>query len=271
MQNLSKYYVYGLYKNNTELFYIGKGSGSRYKHYYKKALRQNRYLTCHLKYLIKENISYVGKIIKDNLTEDEALNYEAELIKQYGKKVNGTGCLYNIADGGNQPPSVFLTRQIKGEKEFKNIIEKQKKTFKEKIYQRNKNDIETLKKLLNEGKMLNDISKIIGKTTNTLRSWIRKHELKMNYEGKQKFIKDHLHNLRKKNNLKAAKTSKTYTVQEPNGNVIVTNKLVVYCKTKKIDYANLRKTETGKSKQAYGYRILEVKEPIQKEKSSFCN
>jgi len=40
------------------------------------------------------------KILRDNLTESEALAYERELIQKYGRLDLGTGILHNLTDGG---------------------------------------------------------------------------------------------------------------------------------------------------------------------------
>ena len=104
----------------------------------------------------------------------------------------------------------------------------------------------------------------LNKTRQTLRNWRRQYNIPMNYTGKEKVLKEHLHKYRQINRTKAPKTAKTYTIQEPDGNIITINKLIVYCKEKNIDYSNLRKFFTSK-----GYKILKVVEPISK--SNFCN
>lgn len=88
--SINKYYVYGLYIEGDENpFYIGKGSGRRYKR-----LTCMRNSSC-MK-IISEN-ECVSKILIDNLNEDDAYNKEIELIKYYSDLgVN----LTNRAKGG---------------------------------------------------------------------------------------------------------------------------------------------------------------------------
>lgn len=63
-------------KDNQEVFYIGKGTLSRTKD---KTNRSKRW-----KQIVEESSGFQIEIYKDNLTEDEALTIETELIKQYG-------------------------------------------------------------------------------------------------------------------------------------------------------------------------------------------
>jgi hypothetical protein len=86
-------YVYGHYKPGTdELFYIGKGSGKRA---YSRAGRNNLWHKT-----IKKYGGFVVKILRDELTDVEAEQIEIQLIQKYGKRINESGCLVNIADGG---------------------------------------------------------------------------------------------------------------------------------------------------------------------------
>ena len=74
MEDERRYYVYGYIRLDTNsYFYIGKGTGIRYK---RIDLRSN-----HFKNIINK-VDCVVEIIKDNLTETEALELECELIQQ---------------------------------------------------------------------------------------------------------------------------------------------------------------------------------------------
>lgn len=86
------YYVYQYLRekdSNTALagtpYYIGKGKGNR-----AYVGHNNR---------IPSNKDYI-QIIKDNLTEQEAMDLEIALIKKYGRKDLGTGILINLSNGG---------------------------------------------------------------------------------------------------------------------------------------------------------------------------
>jgi hypothetical protein len=81
---MNKYYVYEYLREDGSPYYIGKGSG--FRAYCKRPYRPKD----------KSRI----KIIKDNLTEEEAFNLEINLIEQYGRQDLGTGILKNKTDGG---------------------------------------------------------------------------------------------------------------------------------------------------------------------------
>ena len=77
---MTKFYVYQYLTEDGTPFYIGKGS-------------KNRINESHLPWLEIPSIEY-RKIIKNNLTEQEAFDLEIELIKKYGRKIDG-GILEN--------------------------------------------------------------------------------------------------------------------------------------------------------------------------------
>ena len=102
------YYVYAyLRKDRYTPYYIGKGKGPRWV----------------------RNDGRMAPVpppeqrtkIAENLTEEAALELEALLIKQWGRKIDG-GILQNIQEGGNQPPDMTgvppseLNRQIARER-----------------------------------------------------------------------------------------------------------------------------------------------------------
>lgn len=91
----NRFYVYEWYNIETgEIFYVGKGTGRRLK----SPNGRNRYF---LRYKNKYNCDV--RIVKDNLTNDESLELEAELIAKY-KKENQP--LTNLTDGGENPPAL---------------------------------------------------------------------------------------------------------------------------------------------------------------------
>lgn len=85
----TNYYVYGHYdKSDNSLFYIGKGTSSRA--YSKK--NRNKYW-----HNIVNKHGFEVKILKDQLSEKEALSLEVDLISQLNPKANFT----KGGDGGN--------------------------------------------------------------------------------------------------------------------------------------------------------------------------
>jgi hypothetical protein len=81
---MTKYYVYEYLREDGSPYYVGKGSG--FRAYCKRPYRPKD----------KSRI----KIIKDNLTEEEAFDLEKTLIEQYGRQDLGTGILKNKTVGG---------------------------------------------------------------------------------------------------------------------------------------------------------------------------
>lgn len=85
-------------------FYVGKGTGSRAWSY--TGHNHNKWVISKINKL--QNQGYTCDdfvlIVEKNLTENVAFEKEIELITQYGKKING-GLLFNVNDGGVQPPS----------------------------------------------------------------------------------------------------------------------------------------------------------------------
>ena len=77
----NKFYVYQYVNDNGIPFYIGKGS-------------KNRINESHSPRLDNPAPEYI-QIIKNNLSEKEAFDLELQLIKQYGRKIDG-GILDNI-------------------------------------------------------------------------------------------------------------------------------------------------------------------------------
>jgi hypothetical protein len=87
-----KYYVYIWYIEDTnEIFYIGKGSGYRYRTFWRE---NKRFVE------IATHNTTISEVLVDNLTESEALEYERALI-DYAIKNNYP--LVNMQRGGLQP------------------------------------------------------------------------------------------------------------------------------------------------------------------------
>lgn len=84
------YYVYEWFKKETkDVFYVGKGKGSRYK----SIRNRNPYfMNVYNKY--ETDV----RIVKDNLTEEEALLFEYKLIQQYREQF-GEKYLTNLTSG----------------------------------------------------------------------------------------------------------------------------------------------------------------------------
>lgn len=89
-----KYYVYiWFYNDSGKVFYVGKGTGERYK----TRKRDNSILVN-----IINTCNCDSKILIPGLDEEEAFNREKEMIAFYRKEHHP---LINIQDGGHMPPS----------------------------------------------------------------------------------------------------------------------------------------------------------------------
>lgn len=86
--------VYGWY-HKGEIFYVGIGS----KHRSQSRYARNQYCSNKRAKAERENCFEI-RILHVNLSWDQACEKEIELIKQFGRKDLGTGCLTNLTNGG---------------------------------------------------------------------------------------------------------------------------------------------------------------------------
>lgn len=106
---MNKYYVYAIINPKTDKpFYIGKGTGNRYRQHLsdKEAYSVNKRLTGKIR-LIREETGNDPEIhiLHDNLEESTAYEIEEKLILEYGRKgYEDHGILMNHLESG-RPPS----------------------------------------------------------------------------------------------------------------------------------------------------------------------
>ena len=98
--------------DTNEVFYVGIGS---IKRPYKKYGRNNFW-----KNIVNKHGYYV-EIIQENLDWDSACELEEFLIKLYGRKDLGTGCLVNMTNGGDGLKNFKFDRKIVEKIRIKNI------------------------------------------------------------------------------------------------------------------------------------------------------
>lgn len=104
---MTNYYTY-LYRNpeTQEPFYVGMGKRNRKFDHLKEAKTRPEPTAGEHKLNTIRKILANGKepiieIVKDNITREEAVELEIQLIARYGRKDNGTGILTNQTDGGD--------------------------------------------------------------------------------------------------------------------------------------------------------------------------
>jgi hypothetical protein len=257
---MKEYYVYCIYVDSVPI-YIGKGKGKRMHHHLRNfIIHNNKVLRDKLNSAISKNQIIDVKTIQENLTNEDALVVESNLISLYGRKIYGTGSLCNVADGGNQPPSVNNIKQLLGADKFSIVKQRQINSMllntDRKIQKVKQFIVDSLK----HKRMLKDIAHDLNITCPTLRDWMKRLNLTVNYDGKAKKIKEHLQKYRDINKTIPNSNAKLYTIQEPDGTVTSTRFLKQYCQSKNIDYSNLRTTFKRKTMHK-GYSIIKQQEP----------
>lgn len=91
-------YVYIHKKADTkEIFYVGIGSQLKYKRAYQMYSTKRNSIWNRI---VKKH-GVLVEVINDNLTREQAVSIEIELIKKYGRIDLGTGVLCNMTNGGD--------------------------------------------------------------------------------------------------------------------------------------------------------------------------
>jgi hypothetical protein len=91
------HYVY-VYLDGDTPIYIGKGQKDRAWNHFRPGVRQSRPCTFYTKLdeMQAAGEEAIVRIIKEGLTNEEALNSEDDLIKLIGTRADGVGPLYNV-------------------------------------------------------------------------------------------------------------------------------------------------------------------------------
>lgn len=127
------FYTYLLIDPDTlQPFYCGKGVGRRmYEHYRVRSRLTNQLLKNKICKLARQGKKIIYEKVLVNVSEDLAFAKEIELIKQYGRKVDKTGILCNLTEGGEGNSAYWTTerkekksKQMKGDRGSLPIVKK---------------------------------------------------------------------------------------------------------------------------------------------------
>lgn len=94
-------FIYDDLEFDYEPFYVGKGKGPRYLRHLKS--KTNQIKVNKIKSIINDNYEPLIIKYKENLTNEESLELEIELIEKIGRYIRKSGPLTNFLKGGQNP------------------------------------------------------------------------------------------------------------------------------------------------------------------------
>ena len=222
------YYVYELIDPRVNLpFYVGKGKGNRvYFHLSEqsRAKSDNFKKFDKIKKIRKEGCEPEVKIVKYFEEENDAYDYEEELIKKYGKRdIDEGGILTNICESSRPPKLNGRTYQeIYGDK-WEEQIQKRLKTKEERgNYGGVRKHTEETKKKISE--------KVSGKNNPSYGvPCSEERKRKISERAKERFANGFV-----------SPSAKTWMLISPQGEeFIITGELKKFCKSQNISYATM--------------------------------
>lgn len=92
------FYVYVLSYPNGIPFYVGKGTGDRLKRHDGKS--HSEFVNKIVAKIKRSGEQYNCEIVFESGIEQLALDHERILIRRYGRRINGSGTLANLTEGG---------------------------------------------------------------------------------------------------------------------------------------------------------------------------
>ncbi len=107
----NSYYVYSLFRETGEPFYIGKGKGPRWLEHARKAKPGRSHKDHIILEMSRRGFTVPAKKLHENLTHEEACELEIGLIALIGREPNGP--LVNMTDGGEGIPGLKHTEKTK--------------------------------------------------------------------------------------------------------------------------------------------------------------
>jgi hypothetical protein len=108
------FYAYLLIDSSTnQPFYAGKGTNRRmYEHYRVRNRLKNPLLKNKILQMVRDNVPITYDKVLINVNEQQAFQKEIELVNMYGRKIDRTGTLCNLTEGG-EGSSISWTEEKK--------------------------------------------------------------------------------------------------------------------------------------------------------------
>ena len=242
------YYVYSYLREDYSPYYIGKGTGNRYKK--KKSFEIKP---------PKDNTRI--KIIKAGLTEEDAFALEKLYILMFGRKDLGTGILRNKTDGGEGCSGFITSEETKEKLRQLNLGKITPEHIKEKISNSLKNRIisEEHKQKLRKPKQprTEEHKNNLSKSLKGRKSWNKGKKFGPKPEDQKKKISDTMKKYRKENpqnGIRQPKLLKTRYFISPSGDRIKVDDLPQFCLDNNLRVGNMRQVWNETRKTHLGWK-----------------
>lgn len=262
MENYLKtnYVVYAILDINGSYFYIGKGQKKRLSA--TLSARNNTPLKRNKIISIKNKTGKNPKIkILCIGSEEYCFDIEKKLIKYYGKKIDNTGSLCNISDGGEGTSGIILSEERKKQISnfFKNNNPMQKLEYREKVRLsklgeknpmfRKSHSLESRQKIsiANSGNNHYNYGNHLSEQT--------KNKISLGNKGRkhswtnQKRCEEHIEKLR------ASRCKTKFKIINPNNIIIETFYLSKFCKENNLNTGHMYQVVKGNLKSYKGWRV----------------
>lgn len=110
-------FVYSEYIFEYEPIYVGKGVGNRYKEHLRNSRLNlptgNKIKQGKLKKILSEGLKPIIVKLHENLSEENSLKLEKDIIFKIGRIINKTGPLTNLTEGGDGVSGRLITEEFK--------------------------------------------------------------------------------------------------------------------------------------------------------------
>ena len=242
------YYVYSYLREDYSPYYVGKGKGIRYKK--KKSFEIKP---------PKDNTRV--KILKANLTEEDAFALEKLYILMFGRKDLGTGILRNRTDGGEGCSGLITSEETKEKLRQLNLGKITPEHIKEKISISLKNRIisEEHKQKLRKPKppRTEEHKNNLSKSLKGKKSWNMGKQFGPKPEEQKKKISETMKKYRKENPQNGMRQPKLLKIRyfiSPSGDRIKVDDLPQFCLDNNLRVGNMRQVWNEKRKTHLGWK-----------------